>query len=245
MSQDQHFMIDKEILEEVAEAADILPTDRILEIGAGHGELTRLLCRKAYVVAVELDPVLVKEFPELENIKLIEGNVLKVWSAHLFNKVVGNIPYAISEPLLWLILKKPLERIVLVMGEDFSDILLSDSKLGVLAKEFYEVEVVKKLPKRAFFPTPSVNSVLVLMKPKKVENKLLRELVLQSDKKIKNALEIALERKCTKRELKEKTKLWRKIIDKGITQLSNEEFDELKKGLVHLETLFNKQDRVR
>ncbi|MEK6963391.1 MAG: rRNA adenine N-6-methyltransferase family protein [Nanoarchaeota archaeon] len=234
MSQDQHFMIDKEVLEEIAEAADLLGTDRILEIGAGHGELTRKLCKKAYTVAVELDSELVKAFPELENLKLVKGNVLQVWKDHLFNKVVGNIPYAISEPLLWLILKKPLERVVLVLGKDFSDILLSDSKLGVLAREFYEVEVVRKIPKKAFFPAPSVDSVLILMKPKKAENILLRELVLQSDKKIKNALETVLERKTTKRELKEKVQVLGKIVDKGITQLSNEEFAELLKFLTNL-----------
>ncbi len=226
MSQDQHFMIDKGILEEISEAADLLPTDRILEIGAGHGELTRRLCKKAYTVAVELDPELIKEFPELENIKLIQGNVLQVWKNHLFNKVVGNIPYAISEPLLWLVLKKPLERVVLVLGKDFSDILFSNSKLGVLAREFYEMEVVRKIPKKAFFPVPRVDSVLVLMKPKKPENNLVRELVLQSDKKVKNALETALEGVFTKREVKEKVKKLGVLVEKSITGLSNDEFSQ-------------------
>ena len=227
MSQDQHFMIDKDLLKEVAEAADILPTDRILEIGSGHGELTRLLCKKASVIAVELDKELVKAFPPLESVKLVEGNVLKIWNLHRFNKAVGNIPYAISEPLLWLILKTSLERVALVIGKDFADILFGNSKLGILAKEFYDVELIKAIPKKAFFPHPRVDSALILMKPKKPTNPLLRELVLQSDKKIKNALEKALESNYTQREVKEKLKPLEPLASEKITQLSNEEFAKL------------------
>ncbi|HLD04356.1 MAG TPA: rRNA adenine N-6-methyltransferase family protein [Candidatus Nanoarchaeia archaeon] len=231
MAQDQHFMVDKELLKEVVEAADPLPTDEILEIGAGHGELTQFLARKAYVIAVELDSELVKSFPALESITLVEGNALKLWWSKVFNKVVGNIPYTISEPLVWLILKKPLERVTLVVGKDFAEILLSDSKLGILTREFYKVEVLKVIPKKAFFPQPRVDSALVLMKPKALSNPVLRELVWQSDKKIKNALEKAWEGQLAKKEVKEKLKELGEITNRKITQLSNEEFDELFKLL--------------
>ena len=237
MGLDQHFIVDKGLLKEIAKLAELNATDKVLEIGAGHGELTQFLQKQGFVIAVEPDLELADQLKERgwKNVELVEGSALKVWKKLCFNKVIGNVPYSISEPLLWLLLKKPLDRIVLVIGKDFADILLSDSKLGVLAKEFYAIEVVKAIPKKAFFPKPRVDSALIVMTPKPAESKLLRELVLQSDKKVRNALEKTLEGRFTKRELKEKFQVISKIMTKKITQLSNEEFAKLQPIIKKLE----------
>ena len=96
-------MIDEDLLRLMASGASLDKNDVVLEIGAGLGFLTRLLSQKCkQVIAVEVDPRLMRilrtELQDLENVKLIRGDVLKV-PIPSFNKVVSNLPFQISSPI--------------------------------------------------------------------------------------------------------------------------------------------------
>ena len=107
LSQDQAFMVDPKAIKWIVEQASLKKTDTVLEIGAGTGNLTRVIAKSgARVIAVEKDITLEKElrkklgrFPSVE---IVIGNALRLldsWGIR-FDKVVSNIPYAISEPLI-------------------------------------------------------------------------------------------------------------------------------------------------
>ena len=106
----QHFLIDQEALNRIVEAADIKPNDHIVEIGPGIGILTRELLKKAkHVTAIELDQKLIPLLQEFTNtlrstphtqLTIINANALKVPFPQEPYKIVANIPYHITSPLL-------------------------------------------------------------------------------------------------------------------------------------------------
>ncbi len=207
---DQHFMVDEKILERIVKAAGIKKGERILEIGAGTGNLTKLLSLAgAEVIAIELDPqlatMLKERFSPGKNIEVIEGNALKLIRKLSFDKIVSNIPYAICEPLLLLLRNVHFELAVLTIPEKFVKNLASGSKLGLETGIFFHVEVLFKVPKEAFVPKPDTESVVVLLKPKK---SILRLVLLSPNAKVKNAIMEALveSRKCTKNQAREAIK---------------------------------------
>ena len=99
---DKHFMIDKELIKRIISYGSLGKEDVVLEIGSGTGNLTKELCKKCKVIAVEIDSELVKLLKEkkLKNVEIIEGNILKLLGKLEFNKIVSNLPYNICEPLL-------------------------------------------------------------------------------------------------------------------------------------------------
>ena len=120
---DQHFMIDKELLQRIVEAADIKKTDTILEIGPGTGNLTELLLEKAkHVYCIEKDTALVKQLQEKfkgKNITIICDDAIKVKFPE-YNKCVSNLPYTICEPLLWKCTRIKYDCLVFVVPRKFT-----------------------------------------------------------------------------------------------------------------------------
>ncbi|MHB8621109.1 MAG: ribosomal RNA small subunit methyltransferase A, partial [Chloroflexota bacterium] len=100
----QHFLTDRAVAEDIVQALDLHAGERLLEIGAGHGMLTRrLLEQRVEAAVVEVDADLI---PELESlpVRVIHADILRVSPGTVFGgaeyKVVGNIPYYISSPIL-------------------------------------------------------------------------------------------------------------------------------------------------
>jgi len=225
----KHYMIDKKLIKYIIDEAMLLPDDVVLEIGCGHGELTKELARKCKVIAVDVDDNGVKG----NNIVFIKGNILDLFfelhKEYGFNKIVANIPYNISEPLMKLLFKINVELILITVGKNFSDILASkDTRIGILSNELYNVEVLKKIHPKSFRPMPRVESALVMLEQKDIDIVdrpaiIYKELVLLDDKKLRNALIKVLSRK--KKELRQK--LNNKLFDKRLYQLSNNEFLQL------------------
>ncbi|MBN2101572.1 MAG: methyltransferase [Candidatus Aenigmarchaeota archaeon] len=202
---DQHFMVDKEIIELMVEAAHLSKKDFVLEIGSGLGFLTARLCEKAKrVVAIEKDEILVAylnkkmksrnlEFVHLEGIDYIRKNRNK------FNKIVSNIPYSISEPLVMELIHNDFDICILTVPKNFADVLIQPidsetaTKLSMIGQSFFIVRKIRDLYKSAFYPEPRKDSSVIEMKPIKDYKSrkrefLIRELVLQGKKKLKNAL---------------------------------------------------------
>lgn len=177
----QNFLIDREALQSVARAALLSPGETVLEIGPGIGTLTLELAeRGARVVAVELDEnlaaVLRRRLASESRVHVVNGNVLRLDLGallpppHLF-KVVANIPYYITGPVLRLLLEGPRrpELIVLMVQREVAERLTAQpgdlSILGVMAQFYARTEIVRLVPASSFLPPPKVDSALVRLRP--------------------------------------------------------------------------------
>jgi 16S rRNA (adenine1518-N6/adenine1519-N6)-dimethyltransferase len=172
----QNFLQDNCAIQEIVTAAHILPTDDILEIGPGLGNLTRYLALTANrVTAVELDKNL---FPALEsvlvpykNVCLVQGDILRLNPADLMDKpdylVVANIPYYITSAVLRHLLESGVlpRRMVITMQEEVARrICARPGKMSLLALsvQVYGIpEIVAYIPAEAFFPPPKVDSAVL------------------------------------------------------------------------------------
>ncbi|MGB9939223.1 16S rRNA (adenine(1518)-N(6)/adenine(1519)-N(6))-dimethyltransferase RsmA [Methanosarcina sp.] len=157
-------------------AADLGPEDVILEIGAGIGNLTERLARKAKkIIAVELDPALIRvlhdRFDEVENVEIIAGDALKVDFPE-FDKVVSNLPYSISSEITFKLLRRKFKLGILMYQYEFAARMVSlpnckdYSRLTVDTCYFADASILMKIPKSAFQPAPEVDSAVVKLVPR-------------------------------------------------------------------------------
>ena len=167
----QHFLADQEVIGDVMAALDVRRGDQVLEIGPGHGVLTRaLVAAGAVVVAVELDGALIPELRQLP-VRVVEADILKVDPGQAFSggayKVAGNIPYYISSPILRHLLEakpKP-ELVVLMLQKELAERVVAApgdmSLLSVSVQLYGRAEIVREVPAGAFRPRPKVDSALL------------------------------------------------------------------------------------
>jgi len=167
----QHFLDDVGILGRIVDALDPVPGETVLEIGPGKGALTAvLLARGLKVIAIEKDRELAGELAR-ENLTVIEGDALRVeWPR--VRKVVGNIPYYITSPLIDKALSPPLpERVVFLMQAEVADRLAAkpgSKTYGALSVGVQSVSRVEKLftiAPGSFKPPPKVRSAVVRLTP--------------------------------------------------------------------------------
>jgi len=170
----QNFLVSKEALDMIVNAAELKSDDTVLEVGPGVGTLTRELTSKVgEVIAIELDEKLAKilagEFAG-SNVQIIHGDILKLNLNEIVDrdyKVVANIPYYITSKIIALFLtakKKPSEIILLVQKEVAERICAKSGEMSVLAVSvqiFGEPEIVGIVKKDSFFPAPKVDSAIL------------------------------------------------------------------------------------
>lgn len=179
----QNFLIDGNILRKLVDAANLSASDCVLEIGTGLGTLTRELSQKSHrVVTIELDrrlmPLLGKTLARCDNVKLIQGDALKIDLVSLLTeeggdrswKVVANIPYSITGPLIAKLVSAPIfsTLILMVQAEVAQRITAVPATkdygvLTLLVNYFAMPQVLFKVPRKAFFPEPEVDSAVVRM----------------------------------------------------------------------------------
>ena len=180
----QHFLIDPQTLQEIAESAKLTEADFVLEIGAGLGFLTSALAATAKkVVAVEIDDFLYAElqlkFSKTPHISLIQGDILKLNIPTLLNgfppqntKIVANLPYYITTPMLWELLKyrRKIGACVLTMQTEVAERIISppgNKRYGALSigvSYYAEAEIVHAIPPNHFYPSPQVDSSVLRLK---------------------------------------------------------------------------------
>lgn len=177
----QNFLIDQEAVDKIVDALDIKPEDQILEIGPGLGSLTEALLEKnSNVVVIELDRDMVNILnqelkPKYSSLTIINEDFLKSdWEAIKAKKIVGNLPYYITTPIIMEILKKshinPWESLVFTVQWEVVEKLIAsprdkDYNLLTAALNCYgEPKAIAKLPPHLFLPQPSVTSGVVLVK---------------------------------------------------------------------------------
>lgn len=188
----QHWLRSDKVLNQIVNAADLQPCDRILEIGPGQGVLTqRLLPLVESVLAVEIDrdlcTALAQKFGHHPNLTLLEADFLAVdlpeWIATkpkltLPTKVVANIPYNITGPILARLLGRitrpnpiPYERLVLLVQKEVADRLSAQpgskayGALSIKIQYLARCELICAVPPKSFQPPPKVDSAVICLYP--------------------------------------------------------------------------------
>ncbi len=178
----QNFLIDPHVLERIVEEAGIGAEDFVLEIGPGIGTMTQYLCESAReVLAVEIDrkliPVLGETLADYQNVTVLNEDILKLdlgeiaekYNAGRPVKVVANLPYYITTPIIMELFEShvPLESITVMVQAEVADRMKAKpgtKEYGALslATAFYaEAEVVGNVPPNCFMPRPKVSSAVV------------------------------------------------------------------------------------
>jgi 16S rRNA (adenine1518-N6/adenine1519-N6)-dimethyltransferase len=169
----QNFLIDGNILEKIVMAADIKSGDKVLEIGPGPGALTEaLLKRGAHVTAIEKDRVFAKALRALaseEKLTIFEGDALKVDLPFKGYKVVANLPYQITSPILERLLPYPdkFSTLTLMVQREVGLRLTAQprtpdySSLSLFARYYSEPNYCFSVKPASFSPRPKVTSCVV------------------------------------------------------------------------------------
>ena len=244
MRLDQHFLIDYKILKRIIKLSKLKRMDVVLEIGAGKGNLTQLLAKKAKkVFAIEKDSSLFQELKKLDkNVEPKLGNALDIRFPK-FNKIVSNIPYSISEPLIQKLIYYDFELGVFLIPNKFSKILIGEkrTKLTLIARTFFEIKLHDLVPSHCFSPKPRTYSRIISIKPKKpnFRDSIFQEFIKQKDKKVKNALREAIIKAGTKFYIKITKRKAKQIIkdleiNKKVQNLNLRELKRVKNYIANL-----------
>ncbi len=181
----QNFLIDANIVQGIVDAANVQENDRVLEIGPGIGTLTQALAETgAEVTCVELDKrlpeVLAHTLDAYDNVRVIQGDILKVNIPEMMGdkpfKVVANLPYYITTPIIMALLEKhlPITDIVVMVQKEVAERMAAQpggKTYGALsvAVQYYTVpEIALYVPPRSFMPPPEVDSVVVNCKVRQI-----------------------------------------------------------------------------
>ncbi|HKQ50195.1 MAG TPA: 16S rRNA (adenine(1518)-N(6)/adenine(1519)-N(6))-dimethyltransferase RsmA [Phycisphaerae bacterium] len=190
----QHFLIDRNLMKRLVEAAEIAPTDCILEVGAGTGSLTGLLAATgARVLTVEVDSAIAKlaakaiaPFPNATLLQvdalagksviapeLLEAIRLNTRNSAAPLKLVANLPYDIATPLVidLLLADLPLVRLCFTVQAEVADRFLAQpdcsdyGPISIIAQALCKCERIAKVPPQAFWPAPNVASAMLRLDP--------------------------------------------------------------------------------
>ena len=179
----QNFLVDAHALNKIVAAAELSADDVVIEIGPGMGVLTDKLAEKAgKVVAIEVDshllPVLQTQLAHHNNVEIVNQDILKADLADIIGggrvKVVANLPYYITTPIMFRILEGELdvESMVLMMQKEVAERILASPRtkaygmLSLTVAYYAEAAFVANVPPNAFIPRPNVSSAVLKLTPK-------------------------------------------------------------------------------
>ena len=189
----QHWLRSEKALAKIVSSAQLSPSDRVLEIGPGTGILTtQLLTIAQAVTAVEIDRdlcrKLVQKFGNRDNFLLLEGDILSLDIEAMIrdfpnfqnpNKVVANIPYNITGPIVEKLLgtiaepnPNPYDLIVLLVQKEVAQRITAKAgstafgALSVRVQYVAEGEYICDVPAKAFYPPPKVDSAVIRLRPR-------------------------------------------------------------------------------
>ncbi|MBD5521484.1 MAG: 16S rRNA (adenine(1518)-N(6)/adenine(1519)-N(6))-dimethyltransferase RsmA [Lachnospiraceae bacterium] len=178
----QNFLIDKNILEKIVDAAQIEDTDCVLEIGPGIGTMTQYLASRARsVIAVEIDknliPILQDTLSSYNNVKVLNEDILKVDINRIVEeenagkpiKIVANLPYYITTPIIMQLFEShiALKSITVMVQKEVADRMQASpgskdyGALSLAVQYYSEPEIITKVPASCFMPRPNVDSTVI------------------------------------------------------------------------------------
>ena len=174
----QNFLIKRGIVDEIVKAADLQEGEPVLEIGPGIGTLTQGLAQSgANVTAIELDTrlleVLDTTLAQYSNVTIVHGDVLKLDVPSIMNnesfKVVANLPYYITTPIIMSLLESrlPIERLVVMVQKEVALRMVAKpgtkdyGALSVAVQYYTKPDIVLDVPPKSFLPAPVVTSSVI------------------------------------------------------------------------------------
>ncbi len=188
----QNFITDKSVIERIVEGSDVGEDDLVIEIGPGIGVLTAEAAESAAkVVAIEIDkkliPILAETLAEYDNIRVINQDILKTDINDIIReereagsftggvKIMGNLPYYITTPIIMGILEKGVEAdsITIMMQKEVADRIKAApggkiyGAISAAVQYYCEVEQVASVPKEVFVPRPKVDSAVLKLSIRK------------------------------------------------------------------------------
>ena len=218
----QNFLIDDKVVEKIVEGSNVNENDLVIEIGPGLGTLTKFLLERANkVICVELDKRMMKiledRFKLYNNFEILNADILKVdlksiiktekENSNIKNiKVVANLPYYITTPIIMKLLedKLDLDSITVMVQKEVAERLIAipgDKDTGAITYSVYYYatsESILEVPKDSFIPEPEVTSEVIKLqirstppvevKSKKVMFKIIKSAFMQRRKTLLNAL---------------------------------------------------------
>lgn len=187
----QNFLIDGEVIQDIIEYANISPQDTVVEIGPGIGFVTEQLVKHAKkVIVIELDEDAIKELKKLNapNLEIIHNDILKTDLSELTSddiKIVANIPYYITSPIIAHLLgeiddltnknRAKIKDILLMVQAEVANRMVANENspakqyglLTILSNFWANVEIMRLVGRKSFFPAPKVNSAVVKLEVRK------------------------------------------------------------------------------
>lgn len=183
----QNFLTDRNTLEKIVAAAELTPFDCVIEIGPGAGALTVLLAQAAgQVRAIEIDrrliPILEKVTDGLSNIRIDNEDFLKTALPEKDYKLVGNLPYYITTPIIAGLFEPdaagirplPPALAVFMLQKEVAERLISPpgkkayGAISVLVQYYAEIEMLFTVSREVFSPKPGVDSAVIRLRPRKL-----------------------------------------------------------------------------
>ena len=247
---DQHFLIDKKVINTLIDESNIRLKDEIVEIGPGKGEISDTIARRCkHLTCIEIDKKLEPFINVLKerhnNIDVIYGSALDVYIPKC-DKIISALPYSITEPFIEKLLRCDFEEAVLIVGKRFADNVIekNHNKLALLTNSFFICEKMIDIGPDAFDPMPRVMSSMIRLKKIRREDLknsfkrfIFREMFFNRDRKLKNNLVESLiefvklhDKTLTKKESKaivEGYDFPKDMLNKKMENLSNEEYEIL------------------
>ena len=218
----QNFLVDENVIQKIVESSEITNDDLVIEIGPGLGSLTKYLLEKAKkVIAVEIDKKMIKilndRFSLYKNFELLNKDILKVNLNQVIKKekelsniknakIVANLPYYITTPIIMKLLedKLDLESITVMIQKEVADRLIAtpgDKETGAITYSvfFYATSTsILEVPNSSFIPEPEVTSEVIKLtirkqepvsvRSKKVMFRIIKLAFMQRRKTLLNAL---------------------------------------------------------
>mgnify|MGYP006168318893 CR=1 FL=1 len=203
----QNFLIDQNTINKIIEIVNPKKNEDILEIGPGHGALTEKilpLCKNLY--AIEIDPLLCERLKNKPNIKLkiFNEDILK-WEHKVANqnkiKIVGNLPYYITSPIIFKFLKYNYwNKMTIMVQKEVAQRIISEynnknySRISVMCQTFCQIDYNIDVSRNSFYPKPKVDSSVITFKKtnKKIDinnyTLLIKRSFSQRRKTLKNNL---------------------------------------------------------
>ncbi len=177
----QNFLVDERVLDKIISAANITKDDLIIEVGPGIGTLTQAMAKKAgKVISVEIDKTLVPILGELlsdyDNIEIINEDILKVDILEIIKKhpnmnvkMVANLPYNITTPIIMGILEKhiPMDSLTVMIQKEVAYRMNATpstkdyGSLSLVTQYYCEPYLVANVPQNCFMPRPNVDSAVI------------------------------------------------------------------------------------
>ena len=234
---DQHFLIDKDVINNFIKVCNLNKDDVVLEIGPGDGTLTKLIApkvKKLYVI--EKDTRLKPYLDKIKNIDVTYGSCLDVPFPKV-DKIITSLPYSIIEPFIYKIIHEDFNELYMIMGKNYCDNVINNkiTNLSLLTNIYFDVYKYFDIYPDSFNPKPRVISSLVRLtfKNKSDEKDMIfRNMYKLNDKLVKNALmeSLIIVKGLTKRESKDyinKLNIDDEILNKKFCMISNEELEVL------------------